>query len=62
MKNASYRVEYFFNHSQMGFSNSITVEAPTEKHAIVMAMEAVKECYGSKMYKKFTVKDAKKIN
>ena len=28
-----YRIEYFFNHSKFGFSNSITVEAINQKEA-----------------------------
>ena len=53
-----YRVEYFFNHSRMGFSNSITVEAFSKEDAIVKAMEQVSGCYGSKLLPRFSFKDA----
>ncbi len=49
-------VIYNFNHSKMGFSNEITVEAISEEQAIEKAKVAVSECYGSKMLKKFTFK------
>lgn len=49
-----YRVLYNFHHSKMGFQNSITCEALSEDHALVDAMEQVKEVYGSRLFKKFT--------
>ncbi len=59
IKNSSfskYQVTYFFNHSKMGFSNSVTVEALSIDHAIENAKQAVKDCYGSKMLPRFTFK------
>lgn len=53
-----YRVVYFFNHSKMGFSNSITVEAINPDQAIEKAKHEVACVYGSGMLKKFTFKDA----
>ena len=49
-----YCVGYSFNHSRMGFNNSITVEALTPVEARLKAELEVSMCYGSKMLKRFT--------
>lgn len=49
-----YRIEYFFNHSKMGFSNSVTVYAIDEKQAADKAVSEVSGCYGSGMLKRFS--------
>lgn len=53
-----YRIEYFFNHSKFGFSNSITVSAVNQKEARDKAKNEVGKCYGVEQVKKrFTFKD-----
>lgn len=52
-----YRITYFFKHSKMGFSNSITVTAINEQDASKKAIDAVSGCYGSVMLKKFSFKN-----
>lgn len=47
-------VIYQFNHSKMGFQNSITVDALDNNHALEQAKTAVSETYGSKMLKRFS--------
>ena len=49
-------IVYFFNHSKMGFSNEITVEAICNEMAMDKAKLAISECYGSSMLKKFSFK------
>lgn len=49
-------VIYSFNHSKMGFNNSITVDAMNEEHAIENAKYEVACVYGSKMLTRFTFK------
>lgn len=49
-------VLYNFNHSKMGFQNSVTVDAITDEQAIVNAKKAVAEVYGSKMLPRFRFK------
>ena len=51
-----YRIIYSFNHSKMGFNNSITVEALNVDYAINEAKRQVSEVYGSKMLKRFSFK------
>jgi hypothetical protein len=51
-----YRIIYNFNHSKMGFQNSITVEARNQKEATEIAIKEVEDCYGSKMIKRFSFK------
>lgn len=58
MKNElpKFTIVYSFNHSKMGFNNSITVEAMNHEQAIEKAKNEVSMCYGSKMLKKFSFK------
>ena len=49
-------VIYFFNHSKMGFSNEITVDAINDEQAIDKAKYEVAGVYGTKMLPKFTFK------
>lgn len=51
-----YTVIYFFNHSKMGFSNEITVQAINETDALEKAKNDVSGCYGSSMLKRFSFK------
>lgn len=50
------KVIYFFNHSKMGFSNEITVDAICNDQALDKAKDAVLGCYGSSMLKRFSFK------
>ena len=52
-----YIVVYQFNHSKMGFNNSITVIAANTIEAKQKAMNEVSMCYGANMFKKFTFKE-----
>jgi hypothetical protein len=52
----SFTIIYTFNHSKMGFNNSITVQALNKEQAIEKAKEEVQGCYGSGMIKKFSFK------
>lgn len=52
----SYTIIYQFNHSKMGFQNSITVKEFTLEDAMKNAKEQVSEVYGSDMLKKFSFK------
>jgi len=52
----SYRIIYSFNHSKMGFNNSITVKAFNVDAAIEDAKKQVMEVYGSGMIKRFSFK------
>ena len=47
---------YFFNHSKMGFSNEITVDAINDEQAIDKAKYEIACVYGSKMLPRFTFK------
>ncbi len=47
---------YQFNHSKMGFQNSVTVTAINDEQAIDKAKDEVSGVYGSGMLKKFTFK------
>lgn len=58
VKYNDYRVTYFFNHSKMGFSNSVTVNAMNIELAIEQAKKEVAGCYGSKMFNKFSFGNA----
>ncbi len=49
-------VIYFFNHSKMGFSNEITVDAISNDNAIDRAKYEVASVYGSKMLPRFSFK------
>jgi hypothetical protein len=49
-------IVYFFNHSKMGFSNEITVDAICNEQALDKAKDAVSGCYGSSMLKRFSFK------
>jgi len=51
-----YRILYSFNHSKMGFQNSITIIALNVDAAIKDAEKQVSEVYGSDMLKKFSFK------
>lgn len=51
-----YRILYTFNHSKMGFQNSITVIALNVDMAIKDAERQVSEVYGSKMLQRFSFK------
>jgi hypothetical protein len=51
-----YRILYNFNHSKMGFQNSITVIALNVDDAIKDAEKQVSEVYGSAMLKRFSFK------
>jgi len=50
------KVIYFFNHSKMGFSNEITVDAISNEQALDKAKYEVSGVYGSGMLKKFSFK------
>lgn len=54
-------ITYFFNHSKMGFSNSVTVNAISIEDAMQKAQKEVAMCYGSSMLKKFTFKKPEKF-
>lgn len=56
MKNQKYRIEYFYKHSTMGFSNSITVTAINPETATQIASTEISEVYGSSNMKCFTLK------
>lgn len=47
-------IVYFFNHSKMGFSNEITVDAINDEQAIDKAKHEVAGVYGSNMLRRFT--------
>lgn len=49
-------VIYSFKHPNMGFQNSVTVQAIDNIQALEKAKEAVSETYGSKMLKRFSFK------
>jgi hypothetical protein len=49
-----YRIIYTFNHSRMGFNNSITVTALNVDQAIEQAKSEVSGVYGSAMLKRFS--------
>jgi len=51
-----FTVVYNFNHSKMGFNNSITVTAMNQEHAIELAKHEVACAYGSGMLKRFSFK------
>jgi len=51
-----YRIIYTFNHSKMGFQNSITVISLNIDMAIQDAKKQVSEVYGSKMLQRFSFK------
>ncbi len=51
-----YTIIYSFNHSRMGFNNSITVIALNVDDAIKDAERQVSEVYGSNMLKRFSFK------
>ena len=51
-----YRILYNFNHSRMGFQNSITVEALNVDLAIQDVKRQVSEVYGNKMLQRFSFK------
>lgn len=56
-----YRVDYVFNNSKLGFTNSVTVMANDEKQAYDKARMEVIDCYGSGMANKFTYKQPIKL-
>lgn len=58
MKNQvpKFTIVYSFNHSRMGFNNSVTVEAMNYEQAVEKAKIEVSGVYGSSMLKKFTFK------
>ena len=49
-------VIYFFNHSRMGFSNEITVDAFTDEHAVLLTKKELCGVYGSNMLPRFSFK------
>ena len=51
-----YRIDYYFKHPKMDFSNSITVTAQNVDEAIETARKEVKECYGESNFKNFSFK------
>jgi len=51
-----YRIIYTFNHSKMGFQNSITVISLNVDMAIKDAERQVGEVYGSKILQRFSFK------
>ena len=51
-----YSIIYNFNHSKMGFNNSITVIALNVDQAIEQAKQEVSNVYGSKMLARFSFK------
>jgi hypothetical protein len=51
-----YRIIYSFNHSKMGFNNSITLEALNVDQALEQAKKEVAMVYGTAMLKKFSFK------
>jgi len=51
-----YRILYTFNHSKMGFQNSITVVALNVDDAIKDVKKQVSEVYGSKILPRFSFK------
>ena len=51
-----YRIIYTFNHSKMGFQNSITVISLNVDMAMNEAKKQVSEVYGSKMLQRFSFK------
>jgi hypothetical protein len=52
-----FRIVYQFNHSKMGFQNSITIEAKDEIKALIEAKEKVATTYHMQPIKKFTFGD-----
>lgn len=56
MKPEKFTIVYNFNHSKMGFNNSITVEAISREQAIEKAKKEVAMVYGTDMLKKFSFK------
>jgi len=56
MKVKKYCIIYSFNHSKMGFQNSITLLAFNVDDAINEAKKQVAEVYGSAMLKRFSFK------
>lgn len=51
-----YAILYSFNHSKMGFNNSMTIEAFSIEHAIGLAKIEVAGVYGSGMLNRFSFK------
>lgn len=51
-----YRIIYTFNHSKMGFQNSLTVNNFNVDAAIEQVKKEVAEVYGSKMLPRFSFK------
>ena len=51
-----YRIIYTFDHSKMGFQNSITINALNVDDAIKIAKIQVSEVYGNELLKKFSFK------
>jgi len=51
-----YTIIYNFNHSKMGFNNSITLDAFSIEHAIGLAKLEVAGVYGSGMLNRFSFK------
>lgn len=66
IKTTKYRIDYFFNHSTMGFSNSVTVMASDETQATQLAKQAVADTYGmiwkGQLEKRFTYNKPYLIN
>ncbi len=57
-----YRILYTFNHSKMGFQNSITIINLNVDLAIEEAKKQVSEVYGSDMLKRFSFKPDPTLN
>jgi len=58
----SYRIIYSFNHSKMGFNNSLTVDAFTVDEAIEKVKNDVAGVYGNAMLKRFSFKPDPLLN
>lgn len=56
IKLQSFTITYTFNHSKMGFNNTITLDALNKDQAIEKAKKEIEMCYGSSMLKKFSFK------
>ena len=51
-----YTFTYFFNHSKFGFSNELTVMENDALNALKLAENNLKNHFGEKNFKKFTLK------
>ncbi len=51
-----FRIEYIFNNSKFGFTNSVTVEAISPEQATEKAIDQISGVYGKAMLKRFTLR------